>query len=655
MFTFNDPPAIAARPVGSRTVLVAGAYLAIALITTWPLARVLPREIAGDLGDPLLNGWILLWTSGAVLRFLHGDFSAITQYWQGNIFYPASWTLGYSEHLTPQMLQALPVLAATHNVVLAYNLLIVSTIVLSGLGAYLLVREFTGQPLAAFLAGAAFAFSPYRIDQWSHLQVLSSQWMPLTLYGFRRFFVTGRWRPLAGGTAALVTQALSCGYYMAYFTPMAVAYCLYELASRGRLRDRRAWTALLTAGACAGAVVACFIWPYVQARKIEGVGIRAMQDVQEFSADTRAFATISDRTRLWGGLVRSWPRNEGQGFPGFVVLILSAVGIGGELTRAIRREPSRKSPWWRGAVAWGVGVVLVAHVVLLAHLLWTGRATISLLGFAIRLRYRPVRIAVQLGSLALALLATSSRSRRVIVRVAASPAAFFGGAAILAASLALGPVVHVRGQPLGPGLYAVLYRWVPLFDGLRITALNVMLMTLFLAVLAGLGAAAICSHRAGRAVVVAAFVAILAEGWGVPLETHAPPQLAVNGVRADVIPVYQFIRDLPAGSVIAELPFGRNFDEAGYTLAAGYHGKSIVNGYSGFFPVGYSRVRDALAATDVIVDVRAVLLEAGATHAIIHEGLYPDGIGGRALSARLVGTGAQELATYQTDRVFRLR
>ena len=179
----------------ARPAWVAVWYTAVAMVMTWPLVTVMHRKIYGDVGDSLFNSWVLAWTGGQVLRALHGDLSALAQYWNGNIFYPSTLTLAYSEHLTPQMLQILPVLAVTDNIILCYNLLLLATIVLSGLGMYLLVRELTGHPLAAFLAGLAFAFAPFRIDQYAHLEVLSSQWMPFTLYGFRRYFATGRLRP----------------------------------------------------------------------------------------------------------------------------------------------------------------------------------------------------------------------------------------------------------------------------------------------------------------------------------------------------------------------------------------------------------------------------------------------------------------------------
>ena len=130
---------------------------------TWPLAARLGREIAWDLGDPVFNCWVMSWTGGQVLSALSGNFNALHDFWNGNIFFPEQLTITYSEHLTPQMLQILPLYALTGNIVLCYNLLFLTTFVLSGFGTYLLARDLTGHRLAAFVAGLAFAFAPYRI------------------------------------------------------------------------------------------------------------------------------------------------------------------------------------------------------------------------------------------------------------------------------------------------------------------------------------------------------------------------------------------------------------------------------------------------------------------------------------------------------------
>ena len=173
-------------------------YTAIALWATWPLARGLTRDVAWDLGDPVLVIWALAWNCTQLLAILGGDLSRIGTYFDANIFAPGPNTLAYSEHFVAQAVQVLPVYAITGNAVLCYNLLYLSTFVLSGLGTFLFVRELTGSRAAAFTAGLLFAFAPYRFPQSSHLQVLSSQWMPLALYAFRRYFDTGRPRALLG-------------------------------------------------------------------------------------------------------------------------------------------------------------------------------------------------------------------------------------------------------------------------------------------------------------------------------------------------------------------------------------------------------------------------------------------------------------------------
>ena len=144
-------------------------------------------------------------------------------WWSANIFAPHPLALAYSEHFLPQGLQALPVYWATNNPILGYNLVFLSTFVLSGLGMFLLARELTGSRSAGFVAGLAYAFSPFRIASIPHLQVLSSAWMPFVLYGLRRHFATGRLRPLAGAAAAWIAQNLSCGYYLLFFSPVVVS------------------------------------------------------------------------------------------------------------------------------------------------------------------------------------------------------------------------------------------------------------------------------------------------------------------------------------------------------------------------------------------------------------------------------------------------
>ena len=97
----------------------------------------------------------------------------------------------------------LPIYAATRNPILSYNVVFLSTFVLSAIGMFLFVRELTGSSGAAFLAGLAFGFAPYRFGTLPHVQVLSSMWMPFVLLGFHRFLDSRRIAPLAGAAAGV--------------------------------------------------------------------------------------------------------------------------------------------------------------------------------------------------------------------------------------------------------------------------------------------------------------------------------------------------------------------------------------------------------------------------------------------------------------------
>src|SRR4029453_9293712 len=130
----------------------------------------------------------------------------LREYWNANIFHPHPLALAYSEHLTPQAAMILPVWALTKNPILCYNLVFLSTFLLSAFGMFLFVRNLTASQGAAFVAGLAFGFAPYRFGTMSHVQVLSSMWMPFALLGAHRFFQSGLRALCCGGnfTTALV-------------------------------------------------------------------------------------------------------------------------------------------------------------------------------------------------------------------------------------------------------------------------------------------------------------------------------------------------------------------------------------------------------------------------------------------------------------------
>jgi hypothetical protein len=627
---------------------------------TWPLVLGVSRDIPGDLGDPLFNCWVLGWGAHHLGRFLTGHLDALNGFWSANIFYPAPLTFAYSEHLSAQAVQILPVYALTGNLVLCYNLLFLSTFALSALGVYLLVRDLTGSPRAAFVAGLLYGFAPYRVPQLGHLQVLSSQWMPFVLFGLRRYFPSRRPAALAGAMAALLAQNLSCGYYALFFAPFVAAYVLYEIVRRRLVRDLRLWGAL----ALAAGFVLLANWPFIQAyraARASGFERRPVVDIVNLSADVLSYATASPSLGLWGGHVNAMLRSEGELFPGVVPAglasaALACLGLEG-WTRA--RAGCRRVARWRRLIAAAATVVVLAETLAVVFVLAGHRVDLDLGLVAIRAKNvgRPIEFAL----LALVvLLVVSPMTRRAMKESFRSEATFFVAAVLAAFVLSFGPVIHCGGVPLGTGPYLLFLEWVPGADGLRVPARFAMLVALFLAILGGYGAAGL-ERRLGRrgAAVLAAGALFLLEATSAPIALNVgsdtpglvPPVRFVR-LGPNVAPVYRYLATLPEGSVVVEFPFGEGAYETQYIFYSTYHWRPLLNGYSGWNPSTYTHLADLLRRPELAPE-RAwqALLESGATHAVVHETAYLPG-SEKEVIEWLRDHHAVEVGLFRTDRAF---
>src|SRR5262245_17263748 len=397
--------------------------------------------------------------------------------WSANIFAPHPLALAYSEHFLPQALLAAPVYAATRNPILGYNLVFLSTFVLCGAGMFLFVRELTGNATAGFIAGLAFAFTPYRIASIPHLQVLSSAWMPLVLFGLRRHFETRRAAPLAGAAAAWALQNLSCGYYLLFFSPVVAAYIAWELSVRRLWRDPGELARI--AAACIAVVAATvpFLLPYLELRAL-GFNPRSIEETRKFSADVYAYITADPNLRLWGSVFDAWPKAEGFLFPGLTIAILAAIGVA-----------RRKAPRPLGSRAIFAVLVYVSLVVAL------------LLDYSIRLPGLKItslsRVLIAGAAAGALLLAASRTARAAIADWLRTPAALFTLVTVFAIAMSFGPDIHAKGRSVaGTNVYALFYGYVPGFDGLRVPARFATIVSLGLAALAGLGAAGLRTNAA---------------------------------------------------------------------------------------------------------------------------------------------------------------
>ena len=180
-----------------RHTWVLSAYLLLGLILTWPLVAHLATHVPGDgIDDPSL-AWNLWWVKHALVDLPQNPFISAWQFW------PIGINLAFYTLTVLNGMLGVPLVSA-FGVIPAYNLLLLSSFVLGGFGAYLLCLEFVGRgsketsrqgdkedrkrllspclfvSVSAFLAGALYAFASSKLFYAALGQgnIASSQWVP---------------------------------------------------------------------------------------------------------------------------------------------------------------------------------------------------------------------------------------------------------------------------------------------------------------------------------------------------------------------------------------------------------------------------------------------------------------------------------------------
>ncbi|MBI4861894.1 MAG: hypothetical protein HY815_16800 [Candidatus Riflebacteria bacterium] len=179
------------RPV---EIWPAAIVLLVTVALTWPLGSKLSSAIPAytrALDEDLLsNIWSVWWARSALLE---GRGSLLfTRY----MLHPDGVTLTMSA-IAPSVTAALAPIAGLFpgiaGVFVAWNLNVLATFFLSGLGGYLLTRRVVGSPWAALAGGLIFAFSPYRYDHLRHVDLSCTQWLPFVFWTLLGRLEGGGW------------------------------------------------------------------------------------------------------------------------------------------------------------------------------------------------------------------------------------------------------------------------------------------------------------------------------------------------------------------------------------------------------------------------------------------------------------------------------
>jgi hypothetical protein len=583
------PGLIVTVPSHWKTIALAtGVYAALTFAYCWPLSAHPGSAIAHDAGDPVLNTWILWWTTQAV--------PLTADWWNAPIFWPASGTLAFSEHLLGLAPISAPLIAWSGNPLLGYNVALIATYFLSALGAHVLAFTLTRRHDVSAVAALAYAFAPYRLAQVPHIQVLAGWWIPVCVAAMHRFGnePRTRWAALAAG--AWLLQALTNGYYLFFLSVLLALWFAWFALGRWPVKQTVRLAGFF-------GIAALLLLPFMLGYRTiltETYGFsRGPDEIRTFSADAAGLLLASEELLLWSR-VQLIQRPESALFPGVTIVVLAALALFGARPFAARSGESRRMRMVRRALAVFMVAFSIAAVLPMIYGNW--RLTIGGLRLlSIGSAGRPLALAV---AAALAFLATFPRIR-VAVRER-SILVFYTAAALIMWVLALGPGPTVMNtQVLSQAPYGWLMQ-VPGFDGLRVPA---RFWTLALVCLSVVGALAVhrLKGRARRVAVTVACAGLVLDGWPRTFAVVAPP-----GMRPSPAGVTTRL-DLPMSDDIdAQALYQQMFDRT-----------PLHNGFSGYLAPHYYALRTLIDGADP--RILRILAGDGTLGVVIDHAGDPDG------------------------------
>lgn len=311
----------AQRPV-LRESLILLAFIALTALATWPWLRH-PLDTVSDLGDPYNIAYTLWWD-------YHQTFHDPRHLFDATIFYPYRDTLAFSEHDYGIALLFFPLFALGVRPLTVHSLATFFAFVLSGYGAFRLARTLTASYGAAWVAGVAFAFIPYRFQRLPHLHYIFAGWIPLLCEALVLFVRVRNWRRAAWLGIAFLMNALTCiTWFILTLIPLGLSAAFLVIRYGARRDDgggRARWLRGAVALGAATLVLLPFLLPYRRVAALYGF-VRDAKEVKIYSATALNWLAASPRLKLWEGFGGLAATEEMSLFPGLLLPLLAFAAL----------------------------------------------------------------------------------------------------------------------------------------------------------------------------------------------------------------------------------------------------------------------------------------------------------------------------------------
>jgi hypothetical protein len=352
----------AARIHGVRSHLYAlVGYTILALVVTYPTILHFTTQIPGELlPDRNQDYWNLWWITQAFSR-------GVDPFYTDAIYYPFGAPLYYHILGLPQWFIGLvPLLLWGYSA--ANNTVILASFILSGYGAFRLALMFTGRPLASFLGGVIYGYTPYMLASvsiWQNANT-SIQWLPFYAEAWLRAWqsrTTLRWRPLVAAGAIFSIATYTSHYYsvqLLFFNAVHLGYIFFSGGWRQwhLLRDSlaRAAISLVVVGGVALVLTSPLAIGLAQHYNNPRIELSAEDVMVNHSADLLSFVAFPHDHPILGGNSGRFGI-ERQAVDNNLTLgwVALSLAIGGAAISWRRKEKS--TPFW---VALGVASVFLS-------------------------------------------------------------------------------------------------------------------------------------------------------------------------------------------------------------------------------------------------------------------------------------------------------
>lgn len=594
----------------ARQLLVFLGFAGLTVLMTWPWVLHL-RDAAGDPGDSYLNAWIMWWD-------YHATFRDPLHLFHANIFYPYRYTLAFSENNYGLALPFFPLYAMGLRPLTVHGVATLVGFALCGYGMFRLARTLTGSDGAAWVAGVAFAFVPYRFHHLPHITYLFAGWVPLLLEALVLFARERSRKRAAWLGVAFLMNGLTCiHWFVLTLIPLALTALFLGLRRRGSWREfvLRGGVAL----AAAAALLLPFLVPYLRVASLYGL-VRKPAEAAVYSARLAHWLTADWQHKLWQGLGRGLTpyQTELALFPGLLPVLFALAAVfplmrrrdGGRLTAR------RVLVTLLDAVAVGAATVVLLTAV---H----GSVRFAPFGYFLFSASSPDR-AFMLAALAFFLRCLVTRPGAL--RPAAWGRLFAdGGAGGRAEAVGVGLIWAVVGFAGSFGMnfffHRALYDYVPLFRSTRVPARWAMVCFVGLSLLAALGVRRVAQALGRRRAVPAAAVYAVAVLLLLFEQREAPLQLIRGAADPDALTLR--LKRTPMRGGVVELPSGTGYQNYLYVLRAADHERPLINGVSGFMPPIVAGL-ERMSKSDPVPDRLFDLLEAiPASYLVVHHAALP--------------------------------